>query len=126
MLPSTFRDLRKAHVSDGKRASDKEPVPICCIFIRRFKGSAWPGHPGPQSQDAITGTETSRSTPKPKGGGLLPPCTPLSPAPWVNGAQVRSVARLRYLFQQHPSQPPVRAGLLPEEAPNDQTHEGQA
>lgn len=43
------------------------------------------------------------------------PGTPLSPRPVGHRSSrlFRSVARLRYLFQQHPSQPPVRAGLLP-------------
>ena len=56
------------------------------------------------------------------------PGTPLSPRPvgHRNSRIFRSVAGLWYLFQQHPSQPPVRAGLLPKEAPNDQSHEGQA
>lgn len=54
--------------------------------------------------------------------------TPLSSRPMGHRSSrlFRTIAGLRYLFFQHPSQPPVRAGFLSKEAPDDQNHEAQA
>lgn len=88
-----------------------------------------------QSQDACNNGERNGQTRRQSLSKILlskvccfAPGTPLSPRPvgHRNSRIFRSVAGLWYLFQQHPSQPPVRAGLLPKEAPNDQSHEGQA
>lgn len=68
-----------------------------------------------------------------KGGCLVPRCLPpavtlLSSRPVVRRSCrfLITIARFWHLFFQHLSDPAVRAGFLPEEAPNDQNHEGQA
>lgn len=70
-----------------------------------------------------------------KAQGRLPVSSLLAPAGTplrsrlVDGRSsrlLRTIAGLRLLFSEHLFQPPVRAGLLPEEAPGHQSHEREA
>lgn len=84
----------------------------------------------PQSQDASNNGDRNGQTRRQSLRAevcCFVPGTPLSPRPVGHRSSrlFRSVAGLRYLFQQHLSQPLVRAGLPPKEAPNDQSHEGE-
>lgn len=70
-----------------------------------------------------------------KASGRLPVPSPLASASSLlssrlvgsrSSSLLQTIARLRLLFSQHLFQPPVRAGLLPKEAPDDQNREGEA
>lgn len=122
------------HVFAGHRLSGKEPAAICWHSALLPRGSARPGAP-PKSVSPGTRlrrTETVKRDVEAYGRMSVPSLSAAGaalssrPGGGRSSVSLRTIAGLRLLFLQHLSQPVIRAGLPPKEAPDDQNQEGQA
>lgn len=122
------------HGFAGHRLSGKEPAAICWHSALLPRGSARPGAP-PKSVSSgtrVSRTETVKRNVEAYGRMPVPSLSAAGaalssrPGGGRSSVRLRTIAGLRLLFLQHLSQPVIRAGLPPKEAPDDQNQEGQA